>query len=197
MARPGRKRKAGRREPNGRISRQVSAPAERFRDAGTDELAVRRQWWATFETSEGEVVMGDVTKTSYPLGVLLLNGSISEDQHRAACRYAWLYSAALGRSVHVTAVAFDRLPGGDDDPSTDQRRAAWMREFKAASAIFSSRKMLDAVVNLAVYERTPRWMRPQVPRVTDMIEAWLAIQGFRLLAEHFGQRRLPEKRMAA
>ena len=141
-------------------------------------------------------MMSDVTKTSCPLGVLLLNHSISEDQHRAACRYAWLYSAALGRAVQVTAVAFDRLPGGDDDLRTEQRRAGWLREFKAASAIFSSRKMLDAVVNLAVYERTPRWMRPQVPRLSDLADAELAIQGFRLLVAHFGHGRL-EKRKAA
>ena len=135
-------------------------------------------------------MIGDVAMTSYPLGILATNGTLTEDQHRAACRFAWLYCASLGRSAHITAVAFDSLPGGEDEetPELGRRRAGWLAQFREASDAFRSRQQRDLVINLAVYERTPRWMRPQVPRQADLDEAQQVIDGISLLVEHFEGR---------
>ncbi len=68
MTRRGRPRKLGPREANGRLQRR------RFRDGPTPELKSLRDWYA------GD---GDPNLTTYPLGILLANGAISDDQHRA------------------------------------------------------------------------------------------------------------------
>ncbi len=71
MARRGRPRKLGPREANGQLRRR------RFRDGPTPELKSLREWYA------GD---GDPALTTYPLGILLANEAISEDQHRAGCQ---------------------------------------------------------------------------------------------------------------
>ena len=76
MARHGRPRKSGPRGPNGQLRHR------RRLNRGTQELQALRQWYA------GD---GDPALTTYPLGILLANEAISEDQHRAGCQYAWLH----------------------------------------------------------------------------------------------------------
>ncbi len=109
MARRGRPRKSGPREANGRPQRH------RFRDGPTPELKSLRDWYA------GD---GDPNLTTYPLGILLANGAISDDQHRAGCRYAWLHWRVFGRpSVAAARFEFmDRSTGTDQDCMTEERK---------------------------------------------------------------------------
>ncbi len=59
----------------------------RSRDGPTPELKSLREWYAG---------AGDPNLTTYPLGVLLANEAISEDQHRAGDDFL-LSSASTGR----------------------------------------------------------------------------------------------------
>jgi hypothetical protein len=187
----GRKRRAGPRYTCGKRKR---TQANDTTDQGASRVQVRREWWVTYETAKGEVMTGDLALADYPLGTLYTNGSINDDMWRAGSRYAWLYCARVGRSVHVTATALDPLPPGKDEDTAEQqdRRARWGQEFHAAQAALGGRRALrDALENLVVYERIPRWMRPQVPRESDIQEARMVLEALTMLASHFGygQRR--------
>ena len=164
MARRGRPRKLGPREANGRLQRR------RFRDGPTPELKSLRTWYA------GD---GDPNLTSYPLGILLANQVISEDQHRAGCRYAWLHWRVFGRpSVAAARFEFmDRAVGTDRDCMKEERRLkAVYEELRRHPARY--RRVLDGIV---IYERMPRWMRPVMPRSSDLAEAGALLAALRLL----------------
>ena len=104
----GRPRKPGPRELNGR-------PQRSQRDTGPRELKSLRKWYA------GD---GDPALTAYPLGILLANKAISEDQHRAGCQYAWLHWRVFGRPS-VAAVRFEfmnRTTGTNRDCMKEERK---------------------------------------------------------------------------
>ncbi len=154
MARRSRPRKLGPREANGRLQRR------RFRDGPTPELKSLRTWYA------GD---GDPNLTTYPLGILLANEAISEDQHRAGCQYAWLHWRVFGRpSVAAARFEFmDRTVGIEREHRNEERKLkAVYEELRRHPARY--RRTLDGI---AVYERMPRWMRPVIPRPSDMAEA--------------------------
>lgn len=175
MARPGRKRLAGRRTRSGRLARTPQAA-----DRGTEQLQAVRAWLA-----QG----GNPDLTAYPLGILLANGEISERQHEAGCRYAWLHAIVFGRTSYA-AMAFERVSRGRCDDSDDKWRAvqaarlrAVARKLKAQPAVLRS-----TVDSIAIYERTPRWLKPVMPRVSDVREAGLLLQALDILAAHFERR---------
>ena len=154
MARRGRHRKPGPRQPNGQPRRHVG------RDSGTTEALMLRQWW---------VGTGNPALASYPLGILLANGAITEAQHGAACEYAWLTSAVFGRHS-LAAVSWEGLAHGrvvERDSEQEERRLR-QTHVKLAREPRRCRATLD---NLAIYERIPRWMRPVNPRAGDVADA--------------------------
>ncbi len=140
------------------------------RDTGTPELRGLREWYA------GD---GDPNLTTYPLGILLANGVISEDQHRAGCRYAWLHWRVFGRpSVAAARIEFmDRSTGIERDCKKEERKLkAVYEELRRHPARY--RQVLDGI---AVYERMPKWMRPVMPRPSDVAEAGALLAALRLL----------------
>lgn len=165
----GRHRKPGPREPNGRIQR-------RGVDRGTTELQDLRAWWA------GD---GDPALTTYPLGVLLANSVIGEPQHTAGCHYAWLHWAVYGRPS-VGAVSFDlRSPGRGDPPDRKaenvklkQLREGFDRAIRAGEM---SRRGLRVLDNLVIHEHMPRWMRPVIPRGSDVADARCVVEALGIL----------------
>ena len=179
MARPGRKRKGGPREPNGRLQRERARP-----DHGTPEQQARRARAAQGARPE---------LASYPLGVLLASGCITETQHLAGCHYAWLHQVVFGRAS-AGAVRYDREPGRampeDPDDKWLAAREAELRQIErrlAAAGLWNYKRALDS---LAVYEVEPRWMRPLLPRVMDIQEGEVALEALNRLAEFLrGERR--------
>ncbi len=180
MSKLGRKPKFVPRETNGR--------AQRNRDGGTEQLQARREWLA------GE---GDMTKTIYPLGILLANGAITDDAHSAGCRLAWLYAMIFGK-VSIGAAAFERGRGKTigkhvcgDGGECEQCgvEVGWRKEvertLKALSGI--SRHVRDDIVSLVVYERVPNFMRPGFPTLADRRHAERVKAGLMILA---GDRRV-------
>lgn len=170
----GRKRHHGPRERNGRIQR-------RGVDRGTPELQSLREWYA------GD---GDPTLTSYPLGILLANNTISEQQYAAGCRYAWLHWAVHGKPS-IGAVSYERRSRGileaperiAEEGHLKQIRASLARAVMAGSMSQRGLRVLD---NLLIYEHTPRWMRPVMPRGSDVAEAHCVMEALEMLARAVG-----------
>lgn len=164
MPRRGRPRKPGQREKNGR-------PQRHGRDRGTKEIQSLRQWWA------GE---GDPVLTSYPLGILLANQAITEQQHVAGCDYAWLHWAVFGRAS-LAAVSLEFMDHGravEINRAEEERRLAVIHhQFVVCRR---KRRLLD---NLVIFERIPRWMRPVDPRIGDVTDARLFLEAMEMLRE--------------
>ena len=156
----GRPRKAGPRFPNGQTKPALPS------DKGSGEAQARRLWLAGVD---GEARPRDGAPTAYPLGVLLVNGAISEDQHAAAARLAWLYGAVHGR-ISVAATRYEVGRGGGRGARDDERLGEYQAELKHALEALrrASRHILDDLLNLAVYGRYPAFMRPGFPTARQM-----------------------------
>ena len=167
MGRRGRPRKPGPRETSGRSQRHG-------RDRGTKEIRALREWYAG---------VGDPVLTTYPLGILLANGAISERQHSVGCDYAWLHWAVFGRAS-VAAVSLEfRSPGRpvERDSEAEERRIE-----EVYSLFLDCRRERRELDNLVIFERVPRWMRPVDPRPGDVTNARLFKGSLGLLIRRFG-----------
>ncbi len=171
MARRGRPRKSGPRSESGRLRERTP------KDNGTDQLQALREWFAG---------KGDPVKTTYPLGILLTNGAINERQHKAGCRFAWLYAVVIGRPSYA-AMMFEKVDKGRTSPEDGHwlenqsfRYEALRRKLKACPA-----RLKSVLEGVAVYERIPRWMKPVIPRISDVREAALLVEGLNMLDRHF------------
>ena len=160
MARRGRPRKTGPGEANGQLQRR------RFRDGPTPELKSLRDWYA------GD---GDPNLTTYPLGILLANEAISEDPCRLPVRLATLAGIRAAqrrcRAVRVHGSLDGHRPGLHEGGAQAQ---GGLR----GAAPAPSRRVLDGIV---IYERMPRWMRPVIPRLSDVMEAGILVDALGLL----------------
>ena len=162
MAKRGRKKKAGPRQPNGQLRRGV--------DRGTPELqAIRR----------AQVNGGDPIKADCMLKRLEERKFLSLDQVNAGLRFAALHRKAVGLSLHAKGIAFDDDKRGhyglDETDFQKERAQQHMAAWREARELVKrdSRQTLDAVMNCACYERTTE----QVARLRI---------GLDMLAVHFG-----------
>ncbi len=111
--------------------------------------------------------------------MLLANEAIGEDQHRAGCQYAWLHWRVFGRpSIAAVRLEFmDRSTGIEREHRKEERKLkAVYEELRRHPARY--RQVLDGI---AVYERMPRWMRPVMPRPSDVAEAGALLAALGLL----------------
>lgn len=165
--RRGRPRKSGRRHPSGQIA------ATAVRDKGTEQVQARRGWLAGV----------DAAQASYPLGVLLANEAISEDEHRAGCHLAWLFAFVHGR-VSIAAVSYEAGRGGGGDQRDEDRLYDCEQNLLDACTALKtiSRAVYDDMLNLAVYERFPDFMRPGFPTTGQVRHAARIRAGLACLA---------------
>lgn len=195
--RAGSKRQLGPRGKNGRLIRERDAT-----DGGTPQIQQQRAWLAqrcveTPDPKTGktriEIQMGDMTKTTYPLGVLLTNGTVDQAQHDAGVRYARLYAAVAGRTAPPAVVLDDDRAGRapEDSAEMEKRRIADEALLRAAAAALQAAgsRVKTVTDNVAVYGRMPRWMLPVRPRASDIREADALMAGLEALAVALGMRR--------
>ena len=139
---------------------RMEQPRRKRPDKGTGEVQLLRAWYAG---------NGDPALTSYPLGILLANAVLTDDQHKAVCRYAWLHWAVFGRPS-VAAVSWEfadrAMPVERDRESEERKLGEIHKEFQA-----SHRRCRAILDNIAIYERPPRWMLPVNPRPADVTES--------------------------
>lgn len=125
----------------------------------------------------------------YPLGVLRARGYLTEDQHDAACRYAWLFRVAIGgeglSAVNLTGRRFD---------GPEQRSEAWLalraREYQAARDLLQAcgRRTRCLVEDMSVYQRLPGFCLQQRFHSKSETLALARLQsGLTVLATHFSQ----------
>ena len=158
--RRGRHRHLVKRERNGQPQRT------RKIDRGTSGVRSLRAWWA------GD---GDPALSAYPLGILLVNSQIDDRQHAAVCQFAWLHWAVFGRPS-VSAVTFElrsRSSGEGPDRNVETARLRQICDKIAAQIGIGemTRRGWHGLVDLAVYERKPRWLLPVMPRSSDVADA--------------------------
>ena len=167
----GRPRKSGSRTKSGRLARRV--------DRGQVRLREKRAWLANSEFG------GDPVKTVYPLGVMFTNGVIGDAEHNSGCRYAWLHALIYGR-VSIAGARYDEQIGRDGFEPDDIWIQARKVELRKADESFSRRRERDEVINLVVYERSPRWLLPCVPTPSDIVQAEVTIEALGKLAGALG-----------
>lgn len=150
-------------------------------DRGTDQLKAVKKWFAQD---------ADPALAEYPLGIMFAAGTIDDHQRQVGHEYAWLHAIVYGRPSWG-AMAYERLDRGNQE-NWDSK---WLRDQEAR--LRSVRGVLDAhparlkmvLDNTVVYERKPRWMLPVIPRVSDVREAELFMQGLALLVGCLEPRR--------
>lgn len=125
---------------------------------------------------------GNPEKAWNALGVLRERGIIAQLQHDAGARYAGLRARCIGR-------ADVRIPGNDPAGSgasdgTDPREVALHREFNDMRDDLrrAGRRAFDAVQNVAVFDRLPRWALTTSPRPSDEAERKALLDGLTAIA---------------
>jgi hypothetical protein len=132
------------------------------RDDGTPELQAKRLAIVghTVDQKTRGRVPRDASKSISPLAAMEVRGILTADQHSAGRRYDWLYKKAIGRRTDAMQTG-----GGDAIPcclragppckdcTAAKIQAAWVRAYKA----IPDRRAKDALENVAVYGRWPRW----------------------------------------
>lgn len=165
-----RKRKKGPRERNGRPSRSEARKRPQ-RDHGTPELQYKRAVLA-----QG----ADPTKTSHPLDLLHARGLISDDQHQAGMRYAWLHALAFGKPQNDLCLRYGRLIG--EAPGQIEREPQWLAERRVE--LRNADRQLNRYTRQSVYDIVV--LCQSVETLTQVGYVWLS-GGLITLVQAFGQ----------
>ena len=135
MATRGRKRKAGPRTKNGRLSRAYKST--QLRDEGTAEFRAKRL----------RLINGsDPALAASTSGILHANGFLSAGQHHAALRYAWAHAVVFGRPWRQACPLADPI----GQPAPDQLVELAHRALEVMDAKLDPEQRL-AVANLSVF----------------------------------------------
>ena len=166
------------RSPN-RRKKRPSAPRI---DYGTPELVAKRRAIVGVSvkrdsSGQARIEPNDPTKAYSPAAAMLARGLLNQDQFSAAERYSWLYARALGARTPA-AESYPALVGPGccgavpacKDCTPAKIEAKWRDAVNALSK--HPRKVKDAVENVAIFWRWPRWFveltgRRNTPRPTD------------------------------
>ena len=127
-----------------RNSRTRSA---KVKDLGTPEQQQRKR-----------VLVGDADPkySEYPLGVLLARDIITQDQHDAGCRYAYLAGRVLGKmgpsgsQMHVDRMASGPWYNEDQDDAMEIIEPLWR---EACGALENCGRRVKVAVDNATYHR--------------------------------------------
>jgi len=188
MKRKGRKRADGPRNKGGRLVHLS------IKDKGTNEVIMRRAI-----LSGG----GDETLTETFLGVMLANQRITRSEYDAGRRYAWLFGVLFGKTG--PAIANYGAQGGEK-----HHDEAWLADRQAEYNTLANglqnagRRYKEAVDNICIYDRWPRWIASAVKvgkmttlRKTDIAKRDEFERGMILLAEYCGFQKAKDRRLAA
>ena len=130
MARPGRPRKLGQRQPNGQLSRLKEGALKAKSVSATPELLAHRS------ESVGKIYALDA-RAGQPLGVLLLRGFLNDRQYAAGIRLQTLWrrwASLKGAPSRHAATWFAMREGVAHAWNTDEARLV-ARDFAAAVTV--------------------------------------------------------------
>lgn len=134
-SRRGRKRRKGRREPNGRLQRHQSVQPDR----GTDEMQQLR-----LATTGDRNLSPD-----YPLSILLGRGLITPVQHDAGMRFARLYWGLFGKPFGKTQ-DYQQARGGEISEGAE---AHARREYELLVDELAKHGAVGMITDIAVFLR--------------------------------------------
>lgn len=148
-------------------------------DPGTPELIAKR----------AAISPNDPTRASNPLDALLAKGEkrggISDEAHGAAMHFLKCRVKAFG-SPHAKAIDLNRISGPESPEGNGNSEWAYREACDLLKT--RGRYVMDAIINLIVYERWPRWMQDIR---SDRADYQRCMEGFAvLLAWHQGARRM-------
>jgi len=122
-------------------------------DKGTPEQQARR-----LRLSAG----ADPALTEYPLGMLLARHLISGEQHEAGCYYAYLYGRTIGTGQVTCGFLYQQVAsmwiGSEDISEATEARIESLFRLGKNRLLAAGRRLCDAVENVAVFGRCPRFM---------------------------------------
>lgn len=143
MAKTGRKRKTGKREPNGRISRK--GEADKIKSVG---IQARQRHFGMTEDEAKKPLSTD------PVGLLRRCGEIDEHQYQAAVQYeedVRKYRAAMGLPKGVRAMEVERIDGRaltDEEEQAIKAKAHIKRYNLACDAVRQAQEAIRNEGNL-------------------------------------------------
>ena len=142
-------------------------------DRGTDQLKAVKKWFAQD---------ADPALAEYPLGIMFAAGTIGDHQRQVGHEYAWLHAVVHGRPSWG-AMAYERLDRGRNEDWGSKWLQAQESRLKAVYGVLKPypARLKMVLDNTIVYERKPRWMLPVIPRVSDVREADLFMEGLSIL----------------
>ena len=135
------------------------------------------EWAGVRKARRLELVNGaDPALAEYPLGILLARHIVTQDQHNAGLKFAWLYAKAHGRTkdcgLDYGYNGMDETRLADVEATYRQQKAILMR---------LSLRTFNAVVDLAVFRQMPWWfngLSGPAWRTQDMV-----VNGLKALVE--------------
>lgn len=194
MGKRGRKKKPGKREPNGQLSRQLTAVATRLRDAlDKDErdtisigVEARERIWGVPANDARDQMAGSF------IGRLCMSKELSPEQYEAAQTWAEEADAnlwAIGAPPRMGAIDLNRVHGNGNAPENVARAHAVRTRYIISAQVVQARQnelrgtaALFAALQYLVMEDKP--LHHLVPDLRCVLNA---------LAKHYGSRRLPGK----
>jgi len=122
-------------------------------DRGTPEQQARRA-----RLSAG----ADPALTEYPLGILLARHLVSGEQHEAGCYYAYLYGRAVGAGHVSCGFLYQQVAsiwiGSEAVSEATEATIESLFRLGKNRLLAAGRRVCDAVENVAVFGRAPRFL---------------------------------------
>ena len=122
-------------------------------DRGTPEVQARRALQARG---------GGPALTEYPLGIMLLRGLITREQHGSGCVYANLYRVVIGRGQVSYSAFYLAMVGaiGLTDTPDEATLVGLQQLFRQGKErlLAAGRRVCDATENLVVFQRPARFL---------------------------------------
>jgi hypothetical protein len=111
------------------------------RDLGTPELCMHRAFNQTKEV----------------LDICIEKRIITEDEHRAAVHFRWLYTIRFG-APNISALDINKGEGRDIREESEIWRAKREREYSMAVEKLRSEGSLKMIMNIAIFNHSPRFL---------------------------------------
>jgi hypothetical protein len=156
-------------------------------DKGTPEQQARR-----LRLAAG----ADPVLTEYPLGMLLARHLITGEQHEVGCYYAYLYARTIGDGQVRCGFLYQQVAsiwiGSEEISDATQAKIESLFRLGKNRLLAAGRRLCDAVENVAVFGRTPRFLnasdrRPDSAWRADATDLEAVRQGLDVLIACYGR----------
>src|SRR5690606_7255651 len=103
--------------------------------------------------------------TAEPVDFCLQRGILSDAQHKAGRRLAWLYRLLYGKPW-VTAIAIDDSDFGKKPEDSEAWLTKRQQEWHAALHALTQHQLQHSVLDICVYQQMPNYFYGEIPTRT-------------------------------